>query len=179
MSDWPITGEPNRVIISPYSAQALGTEYAALAAAAPASVAHATVNMLRAYPFVLPEPMLVRKVWWHNGGVISGFTDVGVYSEDGTRMLASGAILQATINVLQEFDIADVPLGRGTYYLALTSNSATATYLSNILGIQLAKLLGWGQVALGAAGLPATITLAAAAAAIQPIFGISGRTLVV
>lgn len=181
MADWPVSGAPNRIIISPHSAAALGVEFGALASAAPASVAHGTANLARFYPFYLVEPMVVVKFWWLNGATVSGNTDVGVYAADsnggpGTRLGSSGAVAQATINVLQENDVTDFLLGRGVYYLGISSSSATATYFSNAINVHFAKAIGWAQMA-SAHVLPATVTPAVLAAAIQPFFGLSGRTV--
>jgi hypothetical protein len=175
---WPLVGEPNRVLIGPHSPLAMGVEYAALATAAPASVAQATANLARAYPFVLTEPTLIRKLWWYNGSTASGNIDCGVYTEGGGRLFSTGATAQGTISVIQEVDITDFLLGRGRYYLAISCSSATATLFSNVLSVQLSKMLGWKQMAT-AHPLPTTFTDAAFSAAIQPIFGLSGRTLVV
>jgi hypothetical protein len=178
MSDWPQASRPPTVLMSPFSELAQGTEMAALATAAPASVAHGTANLARFYPFVLPEPIVVVKMWWYNGGTVSGNVDVGIYDKDGTKIVSQGNTAQATINVLQEVNIADTVLGRGLFYMALSASSATATFFSNANSVQLAKALGLAQMAT-ANPLPATATLAAVAAAIQPLYGLSGRPLVV
>jgi hypothetical protein len=177
MADWPNGGNPNRLIISPFSAASLGVEIGATGSGAPASVAHGTANLARGYPFYLSEPALLVKAWWFNGGTVSGNTDVGVYTPDGTLLFSSGATAQATINVIQEVDTTDYQLGRGAYYCALSSSSATATYFSNSFNLHFAKAMGWWQAAT-AHPLPASLTPAALAAAIEPIFGISLRTLV-
>lgn len=178
MADWPLIGASGEIIISPYSELALGTEYAAIATVAPASVALGTINLSKFYPFAVPEPMLIRKVWWYNGGTVNGNTDVGIFDDSGTRIISSGAVAQATINVLQEFDITDTYIGRGRFYMGISTSSATATYFSNVVPLQLAKAIGWAQMA-SAHPLPATVTFAALAAAVQPVFGCSARVLVV
>lgn len=177
MADWPSSGDPNRLLIAPYSAQALGVELAALAATAPASVAHGTANLARAYPFVLSEPAMLLRAWWFNGATVNGNTDVGVYTLDGTRLFSTGATAQATTNAIQEVDITDYQLGRGTYYAALSSSSSTATYFSFNVNLHFAKAMGWWQMA-SAHVLPATATPAAFSSAIEPLFGFSLRNLV-
>src|SRR6266498_2301229 len=176
--DFPVIGSPSSVLISPYSELALGTEYAAVATAAPATVALGTINLAKFYPFYLPEPMIVKKVWWYNGATANGNTDVGIYDEFGTKLISSGAIAQGTINVLQESDIADTWIGRGRFYMGISTSSATAAYFSNVVPLQLAKAMGWCQMAT-AHPLPAVATFAALAAAVQPVFGASMRVLVV
>jgi hypothetical protein len=165
MADWPQAGDPNRLLISPYSASACGIEIAALGSSAPTSVAHGTANLARGYPFYLSEPALVAKVWWFNGATASGNIDVGVYTLDGTKLFSSGAQAQGTINVIQEFDITDFQLGRGAYYAAISCSSATATLFSNGYNLHFAKAHGWWQMAT-AHPLPTSVTLAAMSSSI-------------
>lgn len=169
-------------MISPFSANALGVEIAAGAMAAPASAAIGTIGLGRGYPFWLPEPLVVAKVWWYNGATANGNVDVGVYSEDGRLLLSAGLTAQGTVSVLQEVDTADTILGRGRFYMALSTSSATGTFFcvgaSNATNLQLLKAAGCWQAA-SASALPATITFAALAVALVPVCGISGRTLVV
>lgn len=176
MADWPQIGAPPPVLIAPHSECALGTEYGALQTAIPSSVAHGTANLARYYPFVLSEPVVVMKVWWYNGATANGNTDVGVFSEDGKLIISAGATAQGTVNVIQEVDVTDTVLGRGRFYLGLSSSSATATYFSNVLTAQLSKGIGWAQMA--SAHPLSDATFAAFSAAIQPMFGLACRTLV-
>ncbi len=183
MSDWPQIGEVNRVLIGPHSPQAMGVEYAALAVAAPASTAWGTNNLNRLYPFVLYEPMVVRKLWTYKGGTVTGNVDVGIYAEEGgastvTKIVSAGSTaVAATGSILQEFDITDTVLGRGRYYMAAALSLSTSTMFCNVSAVTLGKILGWCDGG-STFPLPATITLAAASAAVQPVFGLSGRTLV-
>jgi hypothetical protein len=177
MADWPQVGTPAPIMITPFSAFALGVEYGAVATVTPISVAHGTINLARFFPFVIPEPILVMKLFWHNGGTASGNVDVGIFSEDGKKIISTGAQAQGTISVLQEFDIADTVIGRGRFYLGISASSATATFLSNAVPLQLAKAFGWVQMATCHPLVDATF--AAYATAIQPVFGLSGRVLVV
>lgn len=178
MTDWPIENLGPPVIISPYSDCALGVEYAAISQAAPASVATGTANLVRMFPFRLSEPMVALKLWWYNGATVNGNVDCAIYAEDGTKLINMGSTAQATINVLQEVDITDTVLGRGRFYCGLGSDSTTATFFSNTTSIALAKAFGWAQATI-TLPLTSNVTLAAYAAAITPVFGVSGRTLVV
>lgn len=179
MTDFPQIGDPGRIIIGPHSLQALGVEYAALATAAPASTAWGTINLVRAYPFVLPEPLRVLKLWLYKGATVTGNCDVGVYTEDGTRLVSAGTTaVAATGSILQEFDVTDTQLGRGRYYCAALMSLTTTTAFANTLVVSQGKLLGWLDGGSGNAALPATITWAVASSAVQPLFGLAGRTLV-
>jgi hypothetical protein len=102
---------------------------------------------------------------------------VGVYTLDGAKLFSTGATAQGTINVTQEVDITDYQLGRGAYYCVISCSLATATFFSTNYNLHFAKQMGWFQMA-SAHVLPATITPAAFSSAIEPLFGISLRTLI-
>lgn len=182
MPDFPQIGDPGRILLSPFSEQALGVEYAALAAAAPASTAWGTINLIRAYPFVVPEPILIRKLWIYKGTTVTGNVDVGIYTDEGgvgTRLVGSGSTaVAATGSILQEFDVTDTVLGRGRYYLAATMSLTTTTMFANALTAQQAKMLGWVEAGTALPG-GATLTWVAYTSAFQPVFGAGGRVLVV
>jgi hypothetical protein len=183
MADWPQVGPPAPVMISPFSQNAIGVDIAAAAMAAPASAAIATANLARGYPFWLPEPITVLKLWTYSGGTIAATSvDVGVYSEDGRLLVSAGGAAEANASALQEFDVTDTVLGRGRFYMAASISSTTGTFFtvgaSNTTYLQLLKAAGCWQAA-SAYPLPATITFAALAAALIPICGLSGRLLVV
>lgn len=182
MADWPQLGPPAPVMISPFSQYAIGMDIAAAAMAAPASAAIATANLVRGYPFWLPEPVVVQKLWCYNGATLGGNVDVGIYTPDGRLLVSAGSTVQAGASVLQEFNVTDKELGRGLFYMALGTSSTTATFFtvggSNATFLQLLKGAGCWQAASSFA-LPATITFAALAAALLPVCGLSARALVV
>lgn len=182
MPDWPNLGQVPPVMMSPLSAFALGMEIGSAAMAAPAGAAIGTANLARGYPFWLPEPVVVQKLWCYNGATLGGNVDVGIYSEDGRLLVSAGSTAQAGASVLQEFDVTDTIIGRGRFYLALATSSTTATFFcvgaSNATNLQLLKAAGCWQAA-SAMALPSTVTYAALAAALLPVCGFATRTLVV
>jgi hypothetical protein len=189
VTDWPVSGDPNRVIIGPTSLQALGVEMAADAAPTPASVAWGTINLIRLYPFVLAEPVLVRKLWIYKGATVTGSVDCGIYAEDGpstcARIIAASTAggtaiaVSAGANALQEFDIADIQLGRGRYYMAAAMSLTTTTMFANAVAAALAATWGWADGGTAPSTvLPASITPVLTASAVQPRFGLSNRTQV-
>lgn len=173
----PGPGDLCRVFVSAWSAQALGVELAALGAASPASTVWGTANLARTFPFVIPKPALVRKLWWANGGTVNGNVDVGIYDEGGGLITSSGSVVQAGTNARQEANIADVTLGIGRYYLALASSSATATFIAGAPAALVLGALGCTQQA-AAFPLPATGTPAIPASAVLPLCGLALRALV-
>ena len=182
MTDFTQLGPPAPIFISPMSPWALGVELAANATVAPVlTLTQVTANLLRAYPFSLPEPMQVQKFWWYNGSTVTASTtvDVGVYNEDYT-LLGHGTATQATISILQEVaPAATTILDRGRYYFALVADKTTTTFASHTSTVQLCKAMGMWQTALGSSVLTARPTAATYVAGSVFICGLSGRTLVV
>lgn len=177
MADFPKVEPVQTVQVSCLSVNSIGTELAAIASVAAVSAAIPAANRVIFVPFVNPEPALIKKVWWHNGATVAGSVDCGVYDENGVQLIQAGSIVQATINVLQEVDVADTYIGRGRFYLAIAASNATATFFRVTPSVQLCKVLGMAEN-FGGVPLAATYVLAANTAAFIPICGISLRTLV-
>lgn len=183
MADWPQLGPPSPIMLSTFNLASIGMDVGAAAMAAPASAALGTANLARGFPFLLPEPATVAKVWWYNGATANGNVDVGIYSEDGRLLMSVGSTAQGTASVLQEaVPTGTLTLGRGKFYMALATSSTTATFFtvggSVASNLQLLKGAGCFQAA-SAFALPSTIAFAALAAALVPICGFSARSLVV
>lgn len=182
--DWDTPAPVAPVLIYPASQWAQGVDIAACAAVAPVlTLTNVTANLVRIYPFYLPEKIKIVKFWWYNGSTVTGSTtvDVGVYSGDITTpaLIDHGTATQATISVLQEIAAVNAAvLGRGWYYMAHVSGSTTTTYASHTLTAPLCKMMGLAQHAAGSAVLPATITPATYVAGSAFIFGLSARSLV-
>lgn len=178
----PYLAPRSPVFISPMSPWAIGVELAALAVVAPVlTLTQVTAHLARAYPFTVPEPTLINKLWWYNGSTVTGATtvDVGIYNEDGSVLMGHATATQATVSVIQEVDPTDFTLPRGRYYMALVASTTTTTFASHTSTVQLCKAMGLWQAALGSSVLTATITPATYVAGSVFIYGAAGRTLVV
>lgn len=172
------TLSPVRVLISTASVRSsMGSELASNAAVA-ASAAWPAANRALYMPLYIESPGVVAKLWWLNGATASGNVDIGLYNADYTKIVSAGSTAQGTINVLQEVDIADVTLARGTYYIGMASDDATATFYrltpSNLLVAEAA-----GQLQQSSAfPLPSPAVPVATASVYVPYCGIAFRTLV-
>lgn len=116
---------------------------------APSNVAP-TANRAYYIPFDICDEFTVTTMFWVNAGSVGAANvDVGIYDEDGTRLVSSGAIATAGANVVQVVDVADTILPAGTYYFAL-SKSATTTMMSALWTLGVPTTV-WGRAT--AAGL--------------------------
>jgi hypothetical protein len=134
-------------------------------------------NLAIFIPFEIFTPSVALKMRTLNGGTVNGNIDVGIYNEDGTRLVSMGSTVQAGISSWQEFDIADTTLGIGIYYMAVA--------MDNILGklrysgysfSLLPSITGMAQMA-AAFALPATVTFATCAYNYIPMMAVTTRVL--
>lgn len=137
-----------------------------------------TASMAFYIPFWVANTYVAVKMATHNGSVVSGNVDVGIYDSGGTRLVSSGSTAQAGTNVLQEYDIADTTLVAGQYYLALALDNITGQVFRNALS----TLPQWLQAAgvfqqATAFALPATATFAEMTTNYLPWVGVSSRSL--
>ncbi len=103
----------------------------------------------------------------------NGNYDIGIYSEQGDRLVSTGSTLvpaagKATAN------ITDTTLTPALYFMALSCDSTTASFLrsSGLVASHL-QVLGLQQEALGSVTLPATATFANPANAYLPAVSIA------
>jgi hypothetical protein len=166
------------VIITPASPESLGTEIAALAIGAPpTSTAWFSANAAAFIPFRIGQAATVLKLGWHNGGVVSGNVDCGIYNEAGSRIVSAGSTPASGTSAIQAVDTTDITLQPGRYYLALAVDNTTQTFLAWSLGVAAyVRMLALANQA-SAFPLPATATLAIATSISVPICGLSLRTL--
>lgn len=130
-------------------------------------------------PFAMRSPYLVRRVWWANGsGTITGNVDVGIYTLSGTLLVSSGATAQANASVIQSVALGTpFLLGPGSYYMAMSSSSATATFFHFAPSTISLQQLGVAQA--GTANpLPATVTFATITSNHLPLFGIASAGVI-
>ena len=144
---------------------------------AAASTAWLTANRAFFYPFWLAHAITVLKMFVFNGATAAGNIDVGIYTEDGRKLVSSGSTAQAGTSALQEFDITDTLLTPGRYYLAIAKDDTTGTvFLFNSPGTRFVQ--GAGVLMQETAfALPATATFATATLIQIPVFGFTTRAL--
>lgn len=154
-------------------------------AAAPVSTTFPTSDMALFAPIYIGVPLLAQQLACVNGATVTGSTliDVGLYSIDGTRLdTGAGQTTQSGTSATQAFNIADLYLDAGTYYLGLVANKNTTTFEGHTttltIGGALFKGLGCAQQQLaGSAALPAVAAFATFATNFVPLLLISGQAV--
>lgn len=138
----------------------IGLEMAAMVAYGnPLSAAWGSANQALFFPITIQTPAIAYQLWLWNGGTVSGNFDIGLYDENGTRLVSSGATAQSGITSIQLVDIADTVLPAGTTWLAIVLNNTTGTTLRINPGAAYIAPLGVYQQN-SAYPLPATATYA-------------------
>lgn len=141
------------------------------------SSAWPAANRALFFPIRVASPFLITKVAWLNGATVNGNVDVGVYDILGNQIVSLGSTAQATINAVQSGDIADTLLERSLYYIALASDSATATFFASAPIALLLRSFGVQEMA-AAFPLPATATFANPSSAYIPSFSLHNSTVI-
>lgn len=102
------------------------------------------------------------------GATSSGNIDVGIYDSQQNRIVSAGSTaMSATINTVQEINIADTVLSPGEYFLAVACDNTTGTVFQRAYAdeLVLAGVPIYSQTGLTAAALtnPGTAVISAAA----------------
>jgi hypothetical protein len=137
-----------------------------------------TANRAIYIPVRIPAPFYAHKMFIYNGATVSGNIDMGIYDRDGNKIASLGTTAQGTASTIQEFDMTDILLAPGIYYLAVALDNATGKILcADSVGVLLRSL---GRVVQETAfPLPATATFAlSTAAATVPLIGLAERILI-
>lgn len=121
-------------------------------------------------PVALTRPILVKRLFCHNGSVVSGNVDMGIYSVDGVRLVSIGSTAQAGTSALQFFNTTDIYLSPGQYYLAVVLSSTTGRLGRIAPGTLRMQHYGIYKMA-SALPLPATVTFATVTASYIPCIG--------
>ena len=175
--DWPGAFGPQFVTITTFGPQSMGVNLAAISEPAPISVAYPAANRALYVPFTTPVSILVTKLFLFTGATPAGNVDIGVYDETGTRLFSAGSTVKSGVaNAVQEFDIVDVLLGPGRFYLAVAQDGLTALTARNP---PVNILVVWGLAQQETAfPLPATATLAQVGTGFIPLLGLTARVVV-
>lgn len=146
----------------------------------PAAVAWPTADKALFFPFELFEPTRFVRLYTYNS-TVSGNADIGIYTEDGTRIVSTGSVALSGTNTTQSHTI-DVTIGPGRFYMGLAHDGvSTSFYFAAAIGgarQHAPRMLGLREMA-AAFPLPATATLTAYTATNTfPIFGASRITTI-
>lgn len=165
-----------------YSMESVGFAALSTSAVAMSSAASGTMVANRAIyvPFTLAVPIVAKLLFHYNGTTATGNLDMGLYADDGRRLVSSGSTGQSGTNQLQTFDIADTNLGPGLFYVAVVSDSSSSTWFRVIMVGQ--REAAQAGVALEASvfPLPATATFATFSGVTStiPLLGLTTRTVI-
>ena len=172
------------MVIHPFSPNSIGQKIVgqqttfATGLADGASAVWPAANDALFIPFSLSEPVLVKRLGWTNGATVAGNVDCGIYDTAGVRLLSTGTTAQSGTSAIQSVDVTDTQLGPGLFYMALASDSATATFNRYIASdVMFVKFTGMAKQAT-AFVLPATATLATVTANYIPTILIFTQGLV-
>lgn len=126
MSFNPVSlARPTEVVISTLSRQALGvSEKTAVGTSNYSQQPWEAAGLVLFVPFWVAETIIATKMFWRNGAV-AGNVDVGIYAEDGTRLVSIGTTVVSGANLVQTVDITDTTLARGRYYMAMVCSTVT------------------------------------------------------
>ena len=122
------------------------------------STAWGTANLALYIPVFLGTYATVYQMGVTNGTVVNGNFQLGVYNERGVQMCVTASTAQAGVSAIQKIDVTDTLLTPGVYYLAIATNSTTATF--NCAATTLIRQAATGvQEQTTAFTLPSPITL--------------------
>lgn len=136
----------------------------------PASLAWPVTNDAIFIPLVVPQAVLIKRLFVINGATASGNVDVGIYSDTGARIVSSGSTGQAGINAPQFFDNTDFLLAPGRYYWGIAMDNVTGTLFRASASVQRLQILGVFKQAT-AFVLPLAATFATPTATYIPLVG--------
>lgn len=126
-------------------------------------------------PVRIPEDCTVLRVYWANGGSVSGNVNMGLYSSAGSKLWETGSTAQSGTNQLQFVDIANQATSAGFYYMALQFSSTSARVCRFAPTLFYLQAAGVMEEQAGSFALPATATFAKLANAYLPAFGLDLR----
>lgn len=140
-------------------------------------------NRISYMPVYIDAPGIITKLWCRNGATIAGNVAMALYAcvagQPTTQLATSGAVAQAGVSAMQEFDITDLTIDSPrVLFVALVSSDATATFYGGFASALAWKLTGMKQQS-SAMPPPATATPVTMASSAAPIgSGVAFRALV-
>jgi hypothetical protein len=148
------------IVINTISEQAVGLELTALGDSGNSNnIPLNAANDAWYVPFRIHEPFTVRAAGWHNGSTASGNVDIGIYSENGTRIWSSGSTAQSGTSVVQIVTPTAFTLPPGRYFLAIAADGTTGTF--KVINQQERARLAGTRTQTSAFPLPSSATFAA------------------
>lgn len=126
-----------------------------------AAVAWGTANRAVYVPIVVPDRVVVRGLWCSTGSTGTGNVDMGLYDVSGAAVISGTGQAKAASATELVFDVTDTAVGPGSYYIAMSSDSATDTFYTHGLTSTAPVATAYGVLTEASAyPLPATATMA-------------------
>lgn len=115
---------------------------------APASANWGAANSGQYYPFSLPFPYPVKRLFWANGATGAASADIGIFTYDGTTLYTATPTAQSgTSNIQYVTPASTIMLEAGArYYLGLWFSGTTGLFYGVIPGTGTAPRMA-GQLA--------------------------------
>lgn len=136
--DWPAPRFTPPAIMHPHHIDALGSAVSSGVLNAVSSTTWPSANKAFFYPFTLYDFVTVYQLLFWVGAASSGNIDVGIYDSQGNRIISSGSTaMSATVDTIQEINIADTELPPGNYFLAVAVDNATGRCYSSSIADEL------------------------------------------
>lgn len=124
-------------------------------------------------PFTIPIQATYNNIFVFNGSTINGNIDVGIYDFNGALVVKSGSVAHAGASAIQDVPITPTLLTPGGYFMALATDSATATFNRWNLSLASGAILGANFTSNASFPLPVTMVPAQTGLATFPLIGIS------
>lgn len=174
MSDFPgILQNPSRLTLGTMGATCGAADQAVLTGFSySASAVWPAANRAIYVPVVVETTVTAYQM----GTIItttSGNLDVGIYDQQGARLVSMGSTAMAGSGTFQAFNIADTVLTPGVYYLAMCVDNTTASVPRMSMQTEHLRANGVQQQAVGAVTLPNPATFANPASAYIPALMLS------
>lgn len=158
--------------ITPYSLYSIGRNLISSFGGSESVVAWPLANRAYFVPFSINQTMVITQLFASNGTTASNSIDLGIYDDNGVRLVSTGSTLQAGTSTLQVINITDTTIGAGRYYMAMAMNGTTGTNKSFSTTAVQNQAMGTFLMAT-AFPLPATVTFAQNTTAFVPNMGLA------
>lgn len=136
----------------------------------PSSATFPASNDALLVPFYLHHSVVIKRLFCINGSAVSGNIDMGIYTQGGAKITSIGSTAQTGTTTIQVFNVAEVLLGAGRYYIAVAMDNTTGTLFRSNISVARLQALGLAKQATAFA-LPASITFATVTALYLPLIG--------
>lgn len=116
------------------------------------------VNRAFYVPLHIQQRFTVARFMIANGTAVAGNFDLGLYDNNGTRLVSIGSTLQVGISTTQYVGITDQSFGPGHYYIGIVLSSTGGEVRRVTLDQYQQRACGVLMENLGATTLPTTMT---------------------